>query len=288
MRSHGRHKRSKTNKDPDSEIYMNAQAEDVHTNNYSRSRNSLEDHRVVSSSSRATYTSDRDRGSHSQRDDDWHHAAYDHERYAYSDIYSRGDRLDDYDNGSRRDSGTWRTVDSGAYPSRHDWPHRYDHVGTSSYHESSLWTIPPSTYDNSYSGHWQERDSREQPVDDWENQAVRSDRFHDRRHEWRHEGQRDKNSQRHAPSDSRWSTRRREREWTRDASTQNDFPMGDRHDRSWEPAASWKSSNRNNQQQQSQNQRTHNGQKNNGKLKRGHNQNKQRRERLADDGDLNK
>jgi len=287
MRSHGRHKRSKTNKDLDSEIYKNIQGEDVHTNNYSRSRNSLENYRAVSSS---TYNSDRDRAPHSHRDDGWRHAAYDHERYAYNDIYSRGDRLDDYDDGGRRDAGTWRTVDSGDFSSRHDWPHHYDHVGTSSYHES--WAVPPSSaYESnrsSYTGHWQERGSREQPVEDWENQAVRGDHFHDRGHEWHLEGQRDKNTQRQPPSDSGWSARRREREWTRDTSTQNSSSMGDRQDRSWEPAASWKSSNRNNQQQQSQNQRTQNGQKNNGKSKRGHNQHKQRRERLTDDGDLNK
>jgi len=295
MRSHGRHKRSKSNKDADTEMYMNMQAgDDVHTEDYTRSRNSAEQYRSTSRSSRATYGSDRDRVPHSHREDDWHRAAYDHDRYTYGDIYSRGggDRLDDYDDGRRGDSVGWRGVDPNPYPPGHDWSHHYEHVGTSSYAEpSSLWAVSPPVYESSrssYVGHWQDRESRDLPVDDWEPTGLRSDRTHDRRQDWRHEGRREKNSQPKFQNDSNWG-RRREGDWTHETPTQSNFPMDERQDRSWEPAASWKSSNRNNHQQQHQTHRTQNGQRHNGKSKRNHNQNKQRREwRQADDGDLNK
>lgn len=285
-----RNKRSKTTKDADNEVYMNIQAGDeLHPENYPRSRNSTEHYRTASRSSRPTYSSERERAPHSHRDDDWHRAVYDHDRYAYGDLYSRGggDRLDEYGDGRHGDSGSWRGPDPNPYPPAHEWSRHYEHVGTSSYSEpSSLWAVPPPVYENSrssYAGHWQERDNS-LPVDDWEPTALRSDRTHDRRQDWRHEGRREKNSQPKFQADSNWG-RRRESDWTHEISSQNDFSATEGQDRSWEPAASWKSSNRNNQQQQ-QHQRTQNGQRHNGKPKRSHNQNKQRRQ--ADDGDLNK
>ena len=293
MRSQGRHKRSKSNKDPDGDIYMNVQVgEDLHPDSYSRSRSSVENYRTASSSARAPYNSDRERAPRSHRDEDWHHATYEHDRYAYGDPYSRGDRLDDYDDDRCDKSGSWRADPSRYTSSSHDWSHRYDHVGSSSYSDPAMWTVPPPAYESgrsSYSGHWQERESRDLPVDDWEPAGIRNDRVHERRHEWRQEDRRDKNGQQKYQSDSGWSTRRREREWARDVPIQNDYPIDDRQERSWEPAASWKSSNRNNQQQQQRGQQAQNLQRQNGKSKRSQNQNKQRREwRQGDDGDLNK
>ena len=268
---------------------MNMQVgDDLHPDSYSRSRNSPDRFRTASRSSRATYSSDRDRAPHSHRDDEWHRPAYDHDRYAYGDLYARGgDRLDDYAEGRRVDSVGWRGLDPNPYPSGHDWSHHYEPVGTSSYEPSSLWAVPPPVFDSSrgsYVGHWQERDSRDLPANDWETTAMRGDHIHDRRQDWRHEGRREKISQPKFQSQSGWG-RRRENDWTREISTQNEFSKDERQDRSWEPAAAWKSSNRNNQQSQ----RTQNGQRHNGKSKRSHTQNKHRREwRQGDDGDLNK
>jgi len=294
-----RHKRSRQNKDQDGDIYMNIPPEDHHSEAYIRSHGALhhsESYRTASTSSRGSYVSDRDIPSRSRHDDEWRHADLDHERYHYGDPYSRGDRSD-YGDAGPRSTGGWGAVDPPYSSSRHDWPPHYENgSSSSSYAETASWGVAaPSAYESSravYADHWQQRDSREAPVDDWPPpDVVRKDQYQDRRQpEWRPEAKREKTSSQKFQSDSGWGSRRRDRGWNRETSAHGDAPAerGDSlEDRAWEPAPSWKS-NHNDHPQQHQNQRGQNGQRTNGKSKRGQNQNKQKREWRADDGDLNK
>ncbi|KAF9534293.1 hypothetical protein CPB83DRAFT_781727 [Crepidotus variabilis] len=298
MRPHNRNKRSRNNKDHDGDVYMNVQ-EDHRSDTYARSHGSVDNYRAASTSSRTNYIPERERSTHSHHDEDWHRAAYDHERYPYAEPYPRGDRLDDYDNG-HSGGGGWGTIDPPAYSSsRHEWPHPYEHGGAPAYPDPSSWEAPVVDYSggrNAYVGRWPERETRDIPVDDWVAPTTRNEHGHDRRSDWQQESRRDKNSSQGFQSDSGWGHRRREREWSRETSSQQDYSESrpSVEERQWEPAESWKSSNRTSQQQPSnqQNQQhvqRQNGQRSNGKSKRNRDQNKQRREwRQVDDGDLNK
>ncbi|CAA7259797.1 unnamed protein product [Cyclocybe aegerita] len=289
MRSHGRNKRSRGNKDPDGDVYMNIQEDDMHSDAYSRSRTSLhpsESYRTATASNRTHYTSERDISSRSRRDEDWRHAEVERERYSY-DPYTRGDRAE-YDDSGPRSSAGWGTVDSAHYiQPQTDWDPRYEL--SSSYSESSAWG---STYEGNrqpYVEHWPSRDTGEMPPDDWGTEIARTDQRHDRQHQdWRPEGRRDKNSAHRFQSDSGWDSRRRDKGWSREGNFQRDEQHTDQQyqaveDRSWEPAASWKSSNRGDHQRGGQNGQRHNQQRS----KKGNNNNRQRREWRTDDSDLN-
>ena len=295
MRSH-RNKRSRNNKDPDSDLYTNVAGDDTHSDSYSRSHSSFhtsENYRAPPNMTRALYLSEPDVPSRSRRSDDWHHAELSHDRYSYNDVYGRGERVG-YDDGGPRSSEGWGTVDVPPYPQvRNEWPQRYDRsTPSSSYPEPSSWGISPSgAYDSSHVYHdrWKQRDVRDLPPEKWISGPARADQRADPPpHDWHHEQRRDKNTVPRFQSDSGWETRR-ERRWGREpAAGREELLIPKRHhptqDRSWEPAASWKSSTNGDHQ----NQRGQNGQRSNqARSKRGQN-NKHRREWRADDGDLNK
>ena len=286
MRSHGRNKRPRNNKDPDSDLYTNVAGDDTHSDSYSRSHSFHvpENYRAPPNMNRALYLSEQDVPSRSRRNDDWHLAELNHDRYSYNDVY-HGERVG-YDDGGPRSSEGWGTVDVPQYTQvRNEWPQRYDRSTPSSYPEP-LWGIPPSNgYDNGHGYHdrWKPRDARDLPSEKW----TSSQRADPPPHDWHHEQRRDKNTVQRFQSDSGWDTRR-ERRWGREPAGRDDLLIPKRphptQDRSWEPAASWKSSTNGDHQ----NQRGQNGQRlNQGRPKRGQN-NKHRREWRVDDGDLNK
>ena len=293
MRSH-RNKRSRNNKDPDSDLYTNVAGNDTHSDSYSRSHSSFhtsESYRAPPSMNRALYLSEPDVPSRSRRGDEWHLAELSHDRYFHTDVYGRGERAG-YDDGGPRSSEGWGAVDVPQYPQvRNEWPQRYDRsTPSSSYPEPSSWGISPSSaYDSSHMYHdrWKQRDARDLPPEKWITGPVRADQRADPPpHDWHREQRRDKNTVPRFQSDSGWDTRR-ERRWGREPDDREDLLIPKRHhptqDRSWEPAASWKSSTNGDHQ----NQRGQNGQRSNQSRSKRQN-NKHRRERRADDGDLNK
>lgn len=291
MRSHGRNKRSRNNKDPDNDLYTNVAGDDTHSDSYSRSHPSFhgpESYRAPPNMNRALY--EQDVPSRSRRNDEWHLTDLNHDRYSYNDVYGRGERVG-YDDGGPRSSEGWGTVDVPQYPQvRNEWPQRYDRsTPSSSYPEPSWGLSPANAYDSGHVYHdrWKQRDIRDLPPEKWIPGPVRTDQRADPppRH---HEQRRDKNTVPRFQSDSGWETRR-ERRWGREpAAGRDDLLIPKRphptQDRSWEPAASWKSSTNGDHK----NQRGQNGQRSNqARPKRGQN-NKHRREWRADDGDLNK
>ncbi|PPQ94046.1 hypothetical protein CVT25_009894 [Psilocybe cyanescens] len=290
----GKNKRSRGNRDADVDMYMNVPGDDIPSaESYSRSHTSFhhpESYRT-STSGRTAYMGGRDMPSGSRRDGDWRHAELDHDRYPYADPFARGERSQYEDNAPRSSAG-WGPP---YIQPRSSWPSRYDNgASSSSYAEPSTWAIPnPPSYDNTrtpYHEHWEPTAAREQPPDEWNPEPVRNDHRSDRRqHDWRPDNHRDKNTGHRFRSDSGWDSRRRERNWANDPiGRQNDHPPdkrpSDTEDRAWEPAASWMSSTANDYQHQ----RGQNGQRNTQQRpKRVQNNNKQRREWRADDGDLN-
>lgn len=294
----GKNKRSRGNKDPEGDMYMNVQAEEIPNDSYSRPHSSFhhhENYRTHSTAGRNMYGSGRDMPSTSRRED-WRHSDLDHDRYPYVDPFSRGDRSK-YEDPSPRTSMGWVPMDAPPYDQpRGDWHPRYENGASTSAYPDPTWAIPnPSSYDtgrSTYQERWEQSQGREQ-LDDWGSEGVRADHRSDRRHnDWRREGQREKNTSHRFQSDSGWDSRRRERSsWTNDPPLhQNDnvaenLQSTNIEDRSWEPAASWKSSAGHDQQHH----RGHNGQRaNQQRVKRPQNNNKARREWRADDGDLNK
>ena len=294
MRSH-RNKRSRNNKDPDSNYYTNVAGDDTHSDSYSRSHSSFhasESYRPPPNMNRALYLSEPDIPPRSRLSDEWHLAELSHDRYSYSDVYGRGER-GGYDDGGPRSSEGWGTVDVPQYPqARNEWPQRYDRsTPSSSYPEPSSWSISPNSYDSSrvYHDRWTPRDVRDLPPEKWIPGPIRTDQRADPLpHDWHHEQRRDKNTVQRFQSDSGWETRR-ERRWGREPAAGRDDLLTPKRlhptqDRSWEPAASWKSSTNGDHQ----NQRGQNGHRSNqARQKRGQN-NKHRREWRPDDGDLNK
>jgi len=297
----GKNKRARGTKDGDTDTYMNAPIDSIHSDSgYSRSHPSFhisENYRAPPIPTRMTYASDREAQPRSRRNDaDWRHTDMETERYQYVDPYSRDDRTN-YEDPIPRNSGGWRDIDHSTYSqSRNDWSRRYDNgASSSSFPEPTTWGLtnpPPFEHGRAmYPERWEQNDARSQPLDDWGTEVGRHDRRSDRRHhDWRSDSQRDKNSTRKFQSDSGWDSRRRERlSWgSEHLPRHEDSSLLKTHhhaleERAWEPAASWKSSASNDNQQRGQN-----GQRNQPKHKRGQNYHKQRREWRMDDGDLNK
>lgn len=292
-----RQKRSRSNKDQDDDMYMNLQADDIPPDAYSRSRPSYhvsEDYRVPSNSSRRPYVSERDVAPRSRHEDDWRHRDPDHDRYPYNDTFALSDR-GEYEDGGARNSSGWVSLRSSQYPqSSVNWAHRFDSAApSSSYPKQTVWGAT-NAYEHSrtaFPERWHPEGSRDMPLEDWSQEPPRTDHTSDRRpHEWqRTETRRDKALSHKFQSDSGWDSRRRDRsDWTGETSGRPDEAPHHRNgihsteDRSWEPAASWKSSSSNDQPHRN-NQRS-----NSSRQKRGYNQAKQRREWRTDDGDLNK
>lgn len=297
-----RPKRSRPNKDQEGDMYMSVHADDVPPESYSRPRSSYhlsENYRGPSSSSQESYVSGRDVSSRRSRGDDWRHRDLDRDRYPYNDGFPRTERSEYDDSGSRNSSG-WVPVHSSQYgQSSLDWTHPFDSAASSSssYPKATTWGItPPTPYDHtrsSFHERWPPAESREMPLDEWPAESSRVEHPPERRHpDWRPETRRDKNMS--APkfqSDSGWDSRRRDRSnWSNEPiGAHDDLHVENRHhtteDRAWEPAASWKSTSRN----EHQHQRSQNGQRSNpSKTKRGQGQTRRREWRAADDSDLNK
>ncbi len=297
MRSHKQNRRARGNKPQEDDQY-GASRMDEGSDSYSRSHRAThrsDDHRTPSTSSRDYFDGYRETGPHPRNRPDEDAWFSDARGYREEDVYRRDD---DYDVGMRRDSdwGTRPASDS-QYPSvREDWSHQqYTHP--SSYPDSSSWDAATSrdAYDSraSYYEDWSTpnpRSSTSRPRDDDRYpQGVKQGR---KDSGWSQDPRRDREVQQpHQHADSGWEGRRRDNGW------EDKMPEDTRtlEERAWEPAPSWKSSHRTdndnqhrNQHQNDQRNSQHRQQHHSRGGKRNHNPKQQRRDWRNDDSHLNK
>ncbi|KAF5369926.1 hypothetical protein D9758_001012 [Tetrapyrgos nigripes] len=265
--------------------HLNSQHSDNYKTHHSSSRSSYDMNRHSSSS----------RGHHDSHS--WHDAQ---DSYAYQDSYHRSGR-DDFETRERDDGwNTRRNKESHSLPlQREEWPARYDNGYSASYQDPVAW--PNAHYDDSHASYarWPE-DDLPAPMDDLRTlQEPLREREPDTR--WDRGHQRDPRRDRATGSnavelDMGWQPHYQENRSGWDERPALNQPTKQRApspvDRQWEPAASWKSTHRNETHtQHSQNgHRNHNHHSNarqNGKKNNHSHHNKGRRDWRNDDGNLN-
>jgi len=302
MRSQGRSRRSGGNNEHEDESYTNTARGDEPQDTYSRplqSSHRTGTYRTSSTTGRVPYDSERDGpSSRGRRDDDWDLADVNQDRYVYPEPYHR-EKREVYDVSVPSNSSGWRSSgDSQRKQSRGEWSRHYEHssLPTSYSAPASSWnSAATDSYNNSrgyYYDQWPQRDVRESSNDNRQQESSNEKPTDRGTHNWRREHRREKGDGKKFQSDSGWDTRRREKAWVHEVSSKWDEPSlnkGSRsvEERSWEPAATWKSSNRVDQPR-GQNGHRYTYSKSLKGGKRGQNATKQRRDWRSDDGNLNK
>ncbi|KAG2013621.1 CMGC/MAPK protein kinase, variant 2 [Coprinopsis cinerea AmutBmut pab1-1] len=262
MRNQGRNRRSRNHKEVN-DTQLNIPRDDPQVQSYSRHQHPShysDAHRLPSTMpSRSTYEVGRDRNvapGRSLREGDWGTSGS-HDRYGY-DLYPP--EHDAYDDPLRRDAGAWGGGNDG-YSSR-----GAHHYGSSSHYKppvdpymepnpylprspthfterSPLGYDDPQSY---YYEQWRGRDPRPSPSDekmDYNQIDKRGAQG------WRRSSGGGKGGQPKFQSDSGWSGRKKSKEWGNSNQQRYDEKQPEPlyssvEDRSWEPADSWKSSNR--------------------------------------------
>lgn len=298
MRSQGRSRRSGGNNEHEDESYTNAARGDEPQDTYSRplhSSNRTGTYRTSSTTGRVPYDSERDGpSSRGRRDDDWDLPDVNQDRYVYPDPYHR-EKREVYDDSASRNSSGWRSSgDTQRNQSRGEWSRHYEHssLPTSYSAPASSWnSAATDSYNNSrgyYYDQWPQRDVRETSNDNRQQESSNEKPTDHGTHNWRREHRREKGDGKKFQSDSGWETRRREKAWVHEVRDEPPLNKGSRsvEERSWEPAATWKPSNRVDQPR-GQNGHRYTYSKSLKGGKRGQNATKQRRDWRSDDGNLN-
>jgi hypothetical protein len=286
-------KRSRSNK-AHHEDPLFGRDDDPHPESYSRSHHNSQrsdGFRSQSSSSRVFEPNRDASSSRSHREpDSWRENYQDrYDRPSSNDGYRWLDR-DEYDMREHRQSD-WSRSDSHIKHSRDEWPQRYERdYPTSHYSEASSWNFPPSTSQYHHSSAyppWQDEDRRPLDFERYPPRELPREHSH-----WQQDHGRDRRDH-IRQHDSGWNNNRRkgrdgQGKWKQQAPPES----GTEEDRSWEPAASWQATNRENTQSaateahENGHHRGHNnGNKHSSSQKKGQHQNhKQKRDWRNDDG----